>query len=97
MRLGRSSIKDSACVDGLLLSTSKVLAEELGNRVENGEEKFGNFSCLRRSLRKNVFAAKPLTRAKIIPTAALAIKGRLTFMYKAASSLQLLQRYIVII
>ena len=76
MRFGRSSIKDSASVDGLLLSTSKVvLAEELGNRAENGEEKFGHFSCLRRSLRKNVFAAKPLTRAKIIPTAALAIKG----------------------
>ena len=80
MRLGRSSIKDAACVDGLLLSASKVLAEELRSRAENGEEKFGNFSCLRRSLlaaicRKNVFATKPLTRAKTIPTAAQAIKG----------------------
>lgn len=80
MRLGRSSIKDSACVDGLLLSASKFLAEELRSPEENEEEKLGNFSCLRRSLlaaicRKNVFAAKPLTRAKKIPTAALAIKG----------------------
>ena len=80
MRLGRSSIKDAACVDGLLLSASKVLAEELRSRAENGEEKFGNFSCLRRSLlaaicHKNVFAAKPLKRAKTILTAAQAIKG----------------------
>ena len=33
-----SSIKDSACVAGLLFSASKGLAEELRSRAENAEE-----------------------------------------------------------